>query len=482
MWYVCKDEMYLSSNWYLSVTNASTTKEYSFATSKKLAQGGTLHVENALHAPIYQKISQAIERCGGGSYIRFRSHNNYDSSKAKAMLHAFLLRTGSNIPKKISKNFKGEEGHIREERVRKRKRKKRKRKKMDEQNKLIEQMLEFGYSKEISLKVIKKCGAKTIDEALNWIELTEENDYQEDIPFGEATVEGGNVGNASNVSNVSNGGNGGDNDNQCNRDKDTTALGGRVFPGGGTTSSGSREIKAKLTPEEAQKKAIELQKKIREKKLMKEKEEELLKERNRIAMAKEVQKRKEQIEEFERKKYIENFEKEKNEHKKEKEKQLELLRREYEAKFGIAYKSENEKKKNIDDLTENEKREEIAILLNNLKNKHKNKKNELVCSLNILKTYFSNIKNNILEKKFQKIKKENKIFVEKIKIYEEMINILLLVGFQDSAKRERIELKSVNDKAHQTCREFYVIKNYPNTYLLASAIKFIDLVIKNVNP
>ncbi|SBT33819.1 conserved Plasmodium protein, unknown function [Plasmodium ovale wallikeri] len=337
---------------------------------------------------------------------------------------------------------------------------------MDEQNKLIEQMLEFGYSKEISLKVIKKCGAKTIDEALNWIELTEENDYQEDIPFGETTVEGGNGGNGSNGSNGSNGGNGssgGDNDNRCNRNEDASALGGRVSPGGGMTSTGSGEIKAKLTPEEAQKKAIELQKKIREKKLIKEKEEELLRERNRIAMAKEAQKRKEQIEEFERKKYIENFEKEKNEHKKEKEKQLELLRREYEAKFGIAYKSENEKKKNIDDLTENEKREEIAILLNNLKNKQKNKKNELVSSLNILKTYFSNIKNNILEKKFQKIKKENKIFVEKIKIYEEMINILLLVGFQDSG-------------------EFYVIKNYPNTYLLASAIKFIDLVIKNVNP
>ncbi|ETW49297.1 hypothetical protein PFMALIP_02616 [Plasmodium falciparum MaliPS096_E11] len=196
----------------------------------------------------------------------------------------------------------------------------------------------------------------------------------------------------------------------------------------------SCEKMSKLSPEEAQKKALELQKKIREKKLLKEKEEELEKEKKRIAMTKEMQKRKEQLEEYERKKYIESLEREKNEHKKEKEKQLELLKREYEAKFGIEYKIGNEKKK-LQDLTENEKRDEIAILFNNLKKNYKDtKKQELLASLNILRTYFSNIYDNILEKKYQKIKKENKIFVEKIKIFEEMLHIFLLVGFEDTGK------------------------------------------------
>ncbi|ETW18732.1 hypothetical protein C923_02669 [Plasmodium falciparum UGT5.1] len=224
----------------------------------------------------------------------------------------------------------------------------------------------------------------------------------------------------------------------------------------------SCEKMSKLSPEEAQKKALELQKKIREKKLLKEKEEELEKEKKRIAMTKEMQKRKEQLEEYERKKYIESLEREKNEHKKEKEKQLELLKREYEAKFGIEYKIGNEKKK-LQDLTENEKRDEIAILFNNLKKNYKDtKKQELLASLNILRTYFSNIYDNILEKKYQKIKKENKIFVEKIKIFEEMLHIFLLVGFEDTG-------------------DFYVIKNYPNTYLLSSAIKYIDLIKKTLS-
>ncbi|CAD2103256.1 conserved Plasmodium protein, unknown function [Plasmodium vinckei petteri] len=305
---------------------------------------------------------------------------------------------------------------------------------MEEHNKIIEQLIELGYSKEISMRVIKMSEAKTVDEALSWIELIDENP---DIVNSKLNTDN-KTENANSTENIS---------ENASTDKNIES---------------NKEQKPKLTPEEAQKKAIELQKKIREKKLQKEKEEEIEKEKKRIAMTKEIQKRKEQLEEYERKKYIENLEKERNEYKKEKQKQLELLKREYEAKFSMAYNPDSEKKLSIEDLGENQKRDEIAILFNNLKNKHKNNKTELISSLNILRKYFSNIKDNILEKKFQKIKKENKVFIEKIKIYEEMITIFLLVGFEDTG-------------------EFYVIKNYPNTYLLSSAIKFIDLVIKNLN-
>ncbi|EUD64659.1 hypothetical protein C922_04915 [Plasmodium inui San Antonio 1] len=304
-------------------------------------------------------------------------------------------------------------------------------------------MIEFGYSKEMSLRVIKKSRAKTIDEVLNWIEQSEQNGGDGD---GAGDADDWNDGN--------------DVDAAAPAERLSDKDGGKN-PTDTSSSADNGEGKSKMTPEEAQKKAMELQKKIREKKMLKEKEEEIQREKNRISMAKEMQKRREQIEEFERKKYLQHLEKEKNEHKKEKEKQLELLKKEYEAKFGIAYQVQSEKK-SIQDLTENEKREEIAILLNTLKNKHKDKKKELLSSLAILKTYFSNIKDNILEKKFQKIKKENKVFLEKIKVYEEMLQVFLLVGFEDTG-------------------DFYAIKNFPNTYLLASAIKFIDLIMKTLN-
>ncbi|SOV76593.1 conserved Plasmodium protein, unknown function [Plasmodium sp. gorilla clade G3] len=310
---------------------------------------------------------------------------------------------------------------------------------MDEENKLVEQLVEMGYSKEISQKVIQKSGAKTIEDAISWIELLDENENISDEELKDVNTKEEEIG-----------------DNLKNKEKiksENDMDENNII---------SCEKINKLSPEEAQKKALELQKKIREKKLLKEKEEELEKEKKRIAMTKEMQKRKEQLEEYERKKYIESLEREKNEHKKEKEKQLELLKREYEAKFGIEYKIGNEKKK-LQDLTENEKRDEIAILFNNLKKNYKDtKKQELLASLNILRTYFSNIYDNILEKKYQKIKKENKIFVEKIKIFEEMLHIFLLVGFEDTG-------------------DFYVIKNYPNTYLLSSAIKYIDLIKKTLS-
>ncbi|SOV79040.1 conserved Plasmodium protein, unknown function [Plasmodium reichenowi] len=309
---------------------------------------------------------------------------------------------------------------------------------MDEENKLVEQLVEMGYSKEISQKVIQKSGAKTIEDAISWIELLDETENMTDEELKDVNtneeVKGDGFKNKEKIKS----------ENYMDENNITSC-----------------EKISKLSPEEAQKKALELQKKIREKKLLKEKEEELEKEKKRIAMTKEMQKRKEQLEEYERKKYIESLEREKNEHKKEKEKQLELLKREYEAKFGIEYKIGNEKKK-LQDLTENEKRDEIAILFNNLKKNYKDtKKQELLASLNILRTYFSNIYDNILEKKYQKIKKENKIFVEKIKVFEEMLHIFLLVGFEDTG-------------------DFYVIKNYPNTYLLSSAIKYIDLIKKTL--
>ncbi|SOS78549.1 conserved Plasmodium protein, unknown function [Plasmodium sp. gorilla clade G1] len=310
---------------------------------------------------------------------------------------------------------------------------------MDEENKLVEQLVEMGYSKEISQKVIQKSGAKTIEDAISWIELLDETENMTDEELKDVNTKDEEKGDSfKNKEKI-----------KSENDMDENNI-------------TSCEKMSKLSPEEAQKKALELQKKIREKKLLKEKEEELEKEKKRIAMTKEMQKRKEQLEEYERKKYIESLEREKNEHKKEKEKQLELLKREYEAKFGIEYKIGNEKKK-LQDLTENEKRDEIAILFNNLKKNYKDtKKQELLASLNILRTYFSNIYDNILEKKYQKIKKENKIFVEKIKIFEEMLHIFLLVGFEDTG-------------------DFYVIKNYPNTYLLSSAIKYIDLIKKTLS-
>lgn len=306
---------------------------------------------------------------------------------------------------------------------------------MADKEKVIEEMISFGFSKEAAEKALKDSGGTTVDDVLEWIETTGSPETLNELSmrYGSKEIE------------VDNG---------------TGAASGN-FSKENDTDANKGATKKELTPDEIQEKVLALQKKIRQRKMQKEKEEAIEREKKRILTMKELQERKRQMEEQEKQMLIEARIREKYEHAKEKERQLEKFKLEYKERFGVEYKEEI-KKKTIDQLSENEKREEIGILINSLKNKYKDKKKELVTSLNILKTYFTNIKNNILEKKYQSIRKENKVFSEKINIYDEMLQVMLLVGFVDSG-------------------EHYTLKGVPNTYLLSNAVRFIDLAIRNLD-
>lgn len=307
-----------------------------------------------------------------------------------------------------------------------------KEKKMEVKEKIIEEMISFGFSKEVAEKALTESKGTTLDEVLEWIEEKGDVDALKEIGEKYKNVE-------------------------VKSEEKKKATDETIEDNSENLKEHTK--KRELTAEEVEEKALNLQKKIRERNIQKEKEEEIERERKRMLTMKEMQERRRQLEEHEKQMLIESRIREKNEHAKERERQFEKFKQEYKERFGIEYVAET-KKKTIDELSENEKREEIAIFLNSLKTKYKHKKKEVIAALNILKTYFTNIKNNILEKKFQTIKKENKVFSEKIKIYDEMLQVMLLVGFIDSG-------------------ECYTIKGVPNTYLLSSAMRFIDLVIRN---
>lgn len=230
-----------------------------------------------------------------------------------------------------------------------------------EKEKIIEEMITFGFSKEAAEKAVQKSGGKTIDDVLDWIETTKSTEILNELSvrYGSKEIKADN-----------------------NKGEDS---------GKSVTENNSSAIETanqkELTPEEVQSKMLALQKKIRQRKLQKEKEEEIERERKRMLTMKEMQERRRQLEEQEKHLFVEARKREKDEHAKEKERQLEKFKQEYKERFGVEYKEEK-KKKTIDQLSENEKREEIGILLNSLKNKYKDKKKRTCCIFEHFKNLF----------------------------------------------------------------------------------------------
>jgi len=94
------------------------------------------------------------------------------------------------------------------------------------------------------------------------------------------------------------------------------------------------ENKPKLTPEEAAERAKELQKRLREQRLKKEKEDELEREKNRIAGGKALTEDKRIMEEQQRKRDVEEKMKERKEDDVARQKILEQLERDRRERFG----------------------------------------------------------------------------------------------------------------------------------------------------
>eukprot|EP00916_Digyalum_oweni_P018968 GHVL01031643.1.p1 GENE.GHVL01031643.1~~GHVL01031643.1.p1 ORF type:complete len:309 (+),score=63.62 GHVL01031643.1:55-981(+) len=100
---------------------------------------------------------------------------------------------------------------------------------------------------------------------------------------------------------------------------------------------GSQPPKPKLSPEEAKAKACELQQKLREQRILREKEDEKQREKDRIASSKLMLETKRKLDEANRLREAELRDREKQKHDEEKRQLRELVKRDWEARHGKPY-------------------------------------------------------------------------------------------------------------------------------------------------
>ncbi|KAH8739890.1 hypothetical protein FG386_001707 [Cryptosporidium ryanae] len=216
----------------------------------------------------------------------------------------------------------------------------------------------------------------------------------------------------------------------------------------------------KLTDEEILIKVQELQKKAREIRMNKEKEEEIEKEKRRIASTKQLLEAQRKMEESERKRNIEMIAKEKDFHEKERQRQLNLLKMEWEERFGCPYPEEQKKE------VPKSSKEKVGYYCNKMSNMYKSKDIQGITKcFSLLKTYISNVLNNPYEEKYRKIRLSNPTFESKVLKYEGSLELLMSCGFVK------------NDNG-----EFLIIPSEkgPDSFACSQAIKFLNLLISTV--
>ncbi|SJK86022.1 conserved Plasmodium protein, unknown function [Babesia microti strain RI] len=217
------------------------------------------------------------------------------------------------------------------------------------------------------------------------------------------------------------------------------------------------KIQYTLTPEEAQLKALELQKKLRNERERCEKRNELERERNRMAMGQAIQQQRELFAEQERKRQIEETCKMKMEWEKEKQIQLDLLKKEYKEKFGTDYIEEEDV---AEELSDNKRRQKLASICGRITVKYKDSKDVLCLCIKILKLYLSNIIKFPLEQRYKTIKKSNATFSNKvIGPIPEIAELLVYCGFKETDTEFRVEGQA-------------------KIYVMSCAITYLDIILK----
>lgn len=216
--------------------------------------------------------------------------------------------------------------------------------------------------------------------------------------------------------------------------------------------------KPKMSKEEAEAKALELQKKLRQKRAEEEKLSEKEKERMRIESTKMMQEANEKLKEEERKRAFAQMAREKEEHERHKSALKEQLRLDYINRFGCEPPPEEEVQEAK--LKDKPLREQLLHWLQQLKKTYKDSNREgLIACLTVIKAYSKNLKENPAEPKFKTLKVENKAFQAKIAPFEGATDLLEVLGFDNKG-----------DVFQQRTAA-------PDGFLLGEAIKFIDLML-----
>lgn len=227
------------------------------------------------------------------------------------------------------------------------------------------------------------------------------------------------------------------------------------------TAGAVQPEKPKMSPEEAAAKALELQKKLREKRQEEEKLSEREKERMRIESTKMMLEANEKLQEEERKRAFEQLRREKEEHERHRAELKEKLRQDYIERFGCEPPPEEEEKEKS--IKEKSSKDQVAYFLNKLKKGYKDTDKEgLKTCLSTLRVYTKNLQDNPTEAKFKKLKLDNKAFQTRVAPFDGAIEFLDVMGFEK--KDDCLEQR----------------KSVPDGWLCGNAIKFIDLILSQL--
>jgi len=217
--------------------------------------------------------------------------------------------------------------------------------------------------------------------------------------------------------------------------------------------------KPKLSAEEAEAKADAMLKAHRKKKAEEEEISAKDKERMRVESTKMMVEAADRQKEEDRKRAFAQIALEKEAHDRDRLRLKEELRLDYINRFGKEPPAEEEEAAKVKGLKDKPLREQLLHWLGKLK-KHKDSNPAgLKTCLNTLKVYGTNLKDNPTEAKFKTLKVENKAFQTRIVPFEEAMEILQVIGFdnKDGVLTQRTSV--------------------PDGFLIGEMIKFSDLML-----
>ncbi len=223
--------------------------------------------------------------------------------------------------------------------------------------------------------------------------------------------------------------------------------------------------KPKMSKEEAERAAIELQNRLKKEREAREKQEAKDKERARIESTKMMLETNALLEEENRKRAIDQRKREADEHAKHAADLKERLRLDYIERFGHEPPAEKEEEK--DEFSKKPAKQQALYWINQLKKEHEKNKETgadqvpaLKTCIKTLQVYLKNAKENPDNPKFHVLKKSGKAFSERIAPFApEAYELLRINGFKDGEDPDQFQ-----------------IEGQVNGWLMGETIKFLDLI------
>lgn len=222
----------------------------------------------------------------------------------------------------------------------------------------------------------------------------------------------------------------------------------------------------KLSPEEAQKAAMEIQTRLKRERDEREKQESKDREKARVESMKLAAETNAQLAEEQLKRDRAERDREKREHEAHAAQLKERLRLDYIERFGVEPPQEDLIQRN--EIKEKSSKEQIIFWLNEMKKAHKDDARLKQC-MTTVKAYAGNAQKNPTDMKYLKIKRDNKAFQERVAWCPEALELIQALGFKDE-----VALKTGTG-------EFYAIqKSIADGWLMGQCVKFLDLAIERL--